>query len=158
MKRVIYLSCLLGACNTPAPDGSALTPTPKSARYDYQIIGGKPGAQVEQLQIDCINKQAVLSRQTPEKVAVYRHVAAVSAEQCLALAGLAAPLCRESGQQQTDVFDAAGYTLRCHGGNLPSVSFHWQGTLRSAPDGLRPWHDYTRGLIGSAFPGVNAYP
>lgn len=156
MKRVIYLSCLLGACNMPASDSNALTPD--SARYHYQIVGGKPGALIEQLQIDCSTQQAILSRQTPEKVAVYRHVAALSAEQCVALADLAAPLCTAAEQQQANVFDAAGYTLTCRSGDLPAVSFNWQGTLRAAPEGLLPWHDYTRGLIASAFAGVNTYP
>lgn len=156
MKRVIYLSCFLGACNMPASDSNALTPD--SARYDYQIVGGKQGALVEQLQIDCTAKQAILSRETQEKTSVYRHVAAVSAEQCATLASLATPLCVAADKQQSDVFDAAGYTLTCSSGDLPAVSFNWQGTLRAAPEGLRPWHDYTRSLIDSAFPGVNSYP
>ena len=138
-----------------ASDGNTLTPD--SARYDYQVVGGKPGALVEQLQIDCTTKKATLSRQTQEKVSVYRHQAEVSAEQCATLARFATPLCIKADKQQTDVFDAAGYLLSCSIRDMPSVSFNWQGTLRAAPKGLRPWHDYTRNIINTAFPGVNTY-
>lgn len=156
MKRFIYLSCLLGACNMSASDGNALSAD--SVNFSYQIVGGKPGAPLEQLQIDCASKQATLSRQTQEKTPVYRHQTAVSAAQCTELARLAESLCSNVDKREAAVFDAAGYTLNCRSGDLPAATFSWQGTLRSAPAGLRPWHDYTRGLIKAAFPGVNYYP
>lgn len=139
-----------------APTANSLNQA--DARYNYRIVGGKPGALVEQLQIDCATKQLALSRQTQEKTPVYRHEATASAEQCKMLANLAEPLCEATEKQQPGVFDAAGYSLSCKIGEMPAVSFSWQGTLRAAPEGLRPWHDYTRSLIKTAFPGVNAYP
>ena len=121
------------------------------------MVGGKSGALVEQLQIDCTTKKVTLSRQTQEKVSVYRHQAVVSAEQCATLARFARPLCIKADKQQTDVFDAAGYSLSCSVKGMQSVSFNWKGTLRAAPKGLRPLHDYTRNLIKITFPGVNTY-
>ena len=144
------------ACNMPASNSSDLTVA--SVQLSYQVVGGKSGAPIETLRLDCAAKQVTLDRQTQANVSIYKHQASLNVEQCSQLAALATPLCQTAEKQQDGVFDAAGYQLTCSGKTSPPVTFSWQGTLRKSPEGLRPWHDYTRQLIKSSFAGVNAYP
>ena len=156
MKKIVYLCCFLGACNAQVPNDS--TPTTPAPQYAYQVVGGKSGAPVELLNIDCKSKLITLSRHTQAKTLIYQHQSPIESSQCSEAAVLAASLCKAAEQQQSDVFDAAGYQLTCSDKNGDTVIFKWQGTLRDSPEGLRPWHDYTRKLVDSSFPGKNVYP
>ena len=127
-------------------------------RLSYQIIGGKSGAPVETLLMDCMKRQSTLSRQTQEAVTLSTHSGLLSLAQCQQLAQLASPLCQSGKGQQPNVFDGASYRLSCAGSSPPEVVFSWQGTLKKAPNALRPWHNYTRQLVKTSFPNVTAYP
>lgn len=158
MKRVVvYLSCFLGACNAQTPTNNTSPPS-SGSQFAYQVVGGKSGAPVELLSIDCENKLMTLSRHTQGKMLIYKHQSPIDSTQCMEAAGLAASLCNEGERQQSNVFDAAGYELMCSNGGGKNTVFKWQGTLRASPEGLRPWHDYTRSLISSSFSGKNVYP
>ena len=136
-----------------APDDQADT-----LKLDYEVVGGKSGAYVELLQIDCKAKSLKLERSTQKQQPIYAFQALLSLSQCRHLAELAAPLCYNSDNQQSGSFDVASYRLICLKNNLPSTTLSWQGTLAAAPDELETWHKYTRRLIKKLLPQAIAYP
>ncbi len=135
--------------------------TSKYNQFAYQIVGGKQDAPVEVLKLDCEKKTLILSRHTQGNKLISEFLSKMDEKRgddvCKEAISLTTSLCVDEQSDQKKVFDGAGYQLKCSGEKKETL-FMWQGTLRKSPQGLRPWHDYTRKLIRSAFPGKTAYP
>jgi len=126
-------------------------------QYEYVVIGGKPGALAETLQLDCRTLRATFARGTTGTSDFVSVDGSVSKAQCEQIQQSAQALCVNQVNHDAMINDGATYTLSCKGeGGITQWS--WYGSLRKAPEALQKLHLQTRALISNALGNPAHYP
>ena len=150
MKSVWGILLLLSACSL-RPQAAGFT------HLSYTVVGGKPAAAHERLQLDCTNRTASLRRWQPFNNDEENHQAELTAQQCQTIQQYAENICINDSQGETDIADGATYTLECSNDQHQHSQWRWLESNQSRPQPYLQWHRYSRELIDQLFGQVPRY-
>lgn len=123
----------------------------------YVVVGGKPGAAAELLEIDCAAQTIVLTRTGPAGERLAQSSAQIARDDdCPALARAAEAL-RAPPPSEPGVADGTTFSVQPLAAT-DARPWTWIGTLSGAPPELRRVHELTRSLLDKRLPGVDHYP
>ena len=150
MKAVWGILILLSACSL-RPQAAEFT------SLNYTVVGGKPAAAHESLQLDCTHQTASLRRWQPFNHDEEIHQAELSMQQCQAIQQYAKNICINDNRTESDIADGTTYTLECSNDQGQKILWRWLESNQPRSEPYLQWHRYSRELIDQLFGQVLHY-